>query len=207
MTFGPTLRAVHLVRARAVVLAVVLVATAGCGDEEQADTPSPTGTSVETATSPQRDERMADTARCTHEQDGYSVEYPADWHTNSDDPPTCSFFDPEPIELPERPRDVAGLAAISIDRESVAFSRVTGEDRATRVIERDELEVAGRPAVRRLVEATGEALLPEGRRSYQYLVNLDGETLIATAVDGSGRDFDANRELLDEMMRSLELED
>ncbi len=196
------------VRPLAVVLAVVLLATAGCGDQEQAETtPPPPGTSAETVTSPQRDEQMADTARCTNDQAGYSIEYPADWHTNADEPPTCTYFDPEPIELPERPRDVAGLAAISIRREPVAFSRVTGQDRGTRVIERAELEIARRPAVRRLIEATGQALLPEGRRSYQYLVNLDGQTLIATADGRDDRDFDANRELLDEMMRTLELKD
>lgn len=187
-----------------VALAAVMLAAAGCGDEEQADTAPPTATSAETTTSP-RGEQMAKTTRCTNEQDDYSIEYPADWHTNSGDPPTCEFFDPEPIELPEQPQDVAGLAAISVDREPVAFSRVTGEDAGTRVIERDEVEIAGRPAVRRLIEATGQALLPEGRRSYQYLVKLDGDTLIATADGRDDRAFEANREILDEMMRSLEL--
>lgn len=108
--------------------------------------------------------------------------------------------------VPERPRDVAGLAAISIRRGPVAFSRVTGDDPATRVVERADVEVAGRPAVRRVTESTGEGLLPEGRRSYEYLVDLDGETLIASTLDGGGRDFGANREQLDEMMRSLELQ-
>ena len=187
-----------------VILAAVMLAAAGCGDEEQADTTPPTGTSAQTTTLPRLDQ-MTETTRCTNEQDDYSIEYPADWHTNSDDPPTCEFFDPEPIELPEQPQDIAGVAAISIDREPVAFSRVTGEDPGTRVIERSELEIAGRPAVRRLTEATGQALLPAGRRSYQYLVKLDGDTLIATADGRDDRDFDANRELLDEMMRSLEL--
>lgn len=187
-----------------VVLAAVMLAAAGCGDEEQGATTAPTGTSAETTTSP-RGEEMAETTRCTNEQDGYSVEYPADWHTDSDEPPPCEFFDPKPIELPEQPQDVAGLAVISVDREAVAFSRVTGEDPATRVVERGEVEVAGRPAVRRLIEATGQALLPEGRRSYQYLVKLDGDTLVATADGRDDRDFDANREILDEMMRSLEL--
>ena len=187
-----------------VVLAAVMLAAAGCGDEEQADTTPPTGTSAQTTTSP-RGVQMAQTTRCTNEQDGYSIEYPADWHTNSDDPPTCEFFDPEPIELPEQPQDVAGLAAISVDREPAAFSRVSGEDPGSRVIERGEVQIAGRPAVRRLIEATGQALLPEGRRSYQYLVKLDGDTLVATADGREDRDFEAHREILDEMMRSLEL--
>ena len=67
------------------------------------------------------------------------------------------------------------------------------------------MQIAGRPAVRRLIEATGQALLPEGRRSYQYLVKLDGDTLVATADGREDRDFEAHREILDEMMRSLEL--
>lgn len=179
-------------RRLALLLAVTLLAGAGCADGDEQDTP-------------ERGEQTADTRRCTNEQAGYSIAYPADWHTNPGDvAPTCSYFDPQPIELPELPQDVAGLAAISIRPEPVAFSRVTGEDPATRVLQRGELEIAGRPAVRRLTEATGEGLGPQGRRSYQYLLNLDGETLIATAA-GGGRDFDANRELLDEMMRTLEL--
>lgn len=204
MTRGDVEVVTIALRPLVVVLGAVMLAAAGCGDEEQADTAPPTRTSVATTTSP-RGEQTAGTTRCTNEHDGYSVEYPADWHTNSDDPPTCEFFDPEPIELPEQPQDVAGLAAISVDREPVGFSRVTGQDPATRVIERAEVEIAGRPAVRRLVEATGQALLPEGRRSYQYLVKLDGDTLIATADGRDDRDFAANREILDEMMGSLEL--
>ena len=193
-------------RALALLLALALFAAAGCGDEGT-DTGPSAGTGTQTTAAPEPGEPTAGTQRCTNEQDGYSVEFPADWQTNSDDPPTCSFFDPEPIMVPERPRDVAGLAAISIRREPVAFSRVTGEDPATRVVERADAEVAGRPAVRRVTESTGEGLLPEGRRSYEYLVDLDGETLIASTLDGGGRDFAANRERLDEMMRSLELQD
>lgn len=188
-----------------ILLAVVLFAGAGCGDEER-ETPAATGPATATTAPPQREEETAQTQRCTNEQAGYSVDYPADWHTNPGDVvATCSFFDPEPIQVPER-QDAVGLAAISIRRESVAFSRVTGGDPGTRVIERDEIEVAGRPAVRRLTEATGEALLPEGERGYQYLVDLDGETLIASTSDSGDRNFSDNRDRLDEMMRSLELQ-
>ena len=127
-------------RALAILLSFGLLAAVGCGDDETG-TGSP-ASATQTTAAPEPHEETAQTRRCASEEGGYSVEYPTDWHTNSGEPPTCSFFDPEPVEVPERPRDVAGLATISIRREPVA-----------------------------------------------------------------GRDFDANRDQLDAMMRTLQLED
>lgn len=145
------------------------------------------------------------TASCTNEQDGFSVDYPADWHANDGEvTDACSFFHPEEFELPPS-QEVIGVA-ISIDREPVSFERASGEDPGTDIATSEETEIDGRPAVRMSTVATGGALLEEGTRGYLYLVDLDPETLVASTYDTGDLDLAENSEVLDMMMESLRFE-
>jgi hypothetical protein len=141
--------------------------------------------------------------RCTFEPAGIAVEYPADWQTNDGSVmPACSLFDPQPIDVPwasELPADIA----VAIHLQDVAFERATGTF-GLRVISSEERRVAGRPAVQRLVEQTGDGLLDAGIRTYQYLIDWgDGRTLSAHSHDVGAPDFATKRRVLDEMMARL----
>jgi hypothetical protein len=156
------------------------------------------------ATDPTPEEPTAETAECTNEASGYRVEYPADWHTNdggAGEP--CSFFDPEPVEVPEATEffDVA----VIVSREPVTLDVIAGEDPSRTVLEREETQIAGGRALRMEIEATGQGLLDRGTRSYQVVVDVDGESLIVSTFAVGDLDYGRNKEIVDQMADSLEL--
>ncbi len=205
-----TIRLLLLVSALA-----ALVVVAACGGDADTETVTETETEIQTQTetavvtetvppetSPDEEERLAQS--CENPEAGYAVRYPEGWHSNPGDVASpCSYFHPEPFEVPEA-TEALGMA-ISVSREPVAFNRIAGGDRAIRVVSREETEVDGRRAIARETEATGDALLPAGVRGYQYLVDLDGETLVASTYDVEGLDFERNRSVLDRMAETLAL--
>lgn len=178
---------------------------AGCGADDEVAPPGPPPAEEPVPTEPTAPaEELAQ--RCENEEAGFAVAYPGHWHTNSGDvAPACSFFDPEPFEVPEA-TEAVGVAAIHVYRDPVAFDVVTGEVMGIEILAREEIEVAGRPAVRRETEATGEGLLDAGTRAVEYVVDLGGgETLFASSHDVHGAGFAERVEVLDRMMETLEL--
>jgi len=175
------------------------------GPETVRQTETETETVVETETVEKEPSGGAGLAeRCENPDAGYAVRYPAGWHTNDGSVTApCSFFHPEPFELPEASEPPP--LAVSISREPIALADLTRGSPATRVVAREEVEIAGRPAVRRETESTGDGLLPAGVRGLEYLVDLDGETLVAATRSQGGLDFERNGELLQEMVATLEL--
>lgn len=185
---------------RRLVPLTIAVLLAGCGGEG-ADGDGGATTTVETATTTVD---AAPTKRCENVRDGYAVAYPADWHTNAGDVlPACSYFHPVPFEL--RPGTEALEIAIRVDREPIAFDLFTEPGPTRDEQSREELELAGRPAVRVVYTATGEGLLPRGVRGYEYAVDLDGDTLVLSTLEAGEADFERSREVLDAMAESLEL--
>lgn len=195
-----------------VTLAVVALLGGACGAEQQAsDEPTTTtssapATTITTATT-------ATTAAAepmeTCEASNYRISYPADWSTN--DPARvgpCRFFHPEPFVVPVATEALE--LAVSVGVEAIAYDQAQDSlgPPAARVRSTEDVTVAGRPAVRALVEATGEALLPEGVLSYQYFVDLGDETMVATTMDISAAGtFESNRDVLDEMMATVEFKE
>lgn len=178
-----------------VVIVLAGLPAAGCGGG---------GDGNGVATEPTLEEPAAETADCTNEASGFRLEYPADWHTNDGDVgEPCSFFDPEPIEVPEATEffDVA----VIVSREPVTLDVIAGEDPSRTVLEREETEIAGGRAMRMEIEATGQGLLDRGTRSYQVVVDADGESLIVSTFDVGDLDYGRNKEIVDQMADSLEL--
>ena len=187
---------------RGICLVVAAAVLAGCGNGgDQTTERQETETSGDATTAATT---VEETIQCTNEEDGFTVAYPPDWHTNTGEvAPTCSFFHPEPFDLPEA-SEAVGIA-IRVDREPVAFEDAAGPSPAREVLEREETTVAGRPAVRLEYEATGDGLLDRGTRGVDYLVDLDGETLVASTLDVGGLDFERNVQVLDELVDTIEL--
>lgn len=192
----------------AALAAAALLTACGAGEEAETVTVTETETVVETetvTTAPEEDAEPDELAQaCENDADAYAVRYPAGWHVNAGGvAPRCSYFHPEPFDVPEATE--APPVAISIYREPVAFGDVAGANPGIDIHVSEETEVAGRTAIRREIESTGEALLPAGILGYEYLVDLGGETLIVSTRDFDGLDFERNREILDRMVETLEL--
>jgi hypothetical protein len=144
--------------------------------------------------------------RCSNPRHGYSVSYPAGWHTNSGAVvPLCTAFDPEPIEIPphsEMPFDIS----VVIDVEDVGVDVLTQSSRFERILSSERLTVDRRDAWRVEAEATGEGLPSAGFRSLRFVVDLgDGRTLIATTHDTDSGDYQRDQEVLRRMVQSLDL--
>lgn len=143
---------------------------------------------------------------CTH-PDGIDVDFPASWrHNEGDVLPECSAFHPDEFEVPEAQEffDVAVLLRV----EPVAFSVVAEADDGIgqRELERREVTLSGRDAVRVETVSTGEALLPEGVRATRWMVRFARDaTLIAATHDVADLDYDRNVTVLDAMMERLQM--
>lgn len=142
---------------------------------------------------------------CTNEAAGYTIRYPTGWQTNPGDvTEQCRVFDPAAITLPERSESFDEAIHIRVDR--VPFEQVTDETSISeRQLSRRETTIDGHQAVVVEAESTGQALLPEGIRSYRYAVNLNGQTLIASTYDVQGTQYQRNKQVLDQMINTLDI--
>ena len=156
---------------------------------------------------------------CTNEEFGFTVSYPADWWANEavvpEDPaltpiPACRYFAEEPVELQPNAGLPRGIAVIvDLAEESAGGEPTAGVE----VIERRETDVDGQAATVEEREWTEDTLFQRaGDRNYAYLISLgDGRTLsVSTDTYTSGADSDTyaqHREILDEMMESLDFSD
>jgi hypothetical protein len=186
---------------RQLKLALLLVFVAGCPAEERpADPPGPPAVPDQTT-----EPGEVEMARCTNATVGYEIAFPAEWETNTGEVmPECSLFDPEPIRVEpatELPYDIA----VSIREEPIAFETFTGEMRGRRELTRENTTVGGRRAARMESESTGEGLLPEGIRSYQYIVDLGGSVLLLSTHDIGYPPYHQTVRVLDDMARTLRL--
>lgn len=145
-------------------------------------------------------------ASCTNPA-GFVVHHPADWTVNPGEVvPSCSRFAPGEMTLREA-TDVR-VAAIALSVEPVAFERVTAQrpDETARA----ELTVDGQDAVR-IERVTRDGLYPTGTPLTTYAVRLDDDedgprTLVADTIGLPGADHERNVDVLDAMVRRLELD-
>lgn len=142
------------------------------------------------------------------ETDAYSVRFPGDWHV-ADDPEDepCEWFNPEEFDLPEATEatEVAIHLNHPVDAPFDELVADAAESPAVdQVLRRDDVTVAGHEAVRVETVASGEALLPQGARSYTYFVaDVDGAVMVASTTSLGEGDYEENQAVLDEMMSSL----
>lgn len=142
----------------------------------------------------------------TCEAERYTVEAPADWHVNDGARiGDCRIFHPEPVEIPDMPRDRDLHWAIALDVDDVPFEDIDIEAEADAILSSEETSVDGHRALVYERRSAGEGMIPEGERSYLYLVDLDGQTLIASTYAVGDTDYERDKQLLDRMMGSLAL--
>ena len=144
------------------------------------------------------DALMEDTFDCQNLDDGYQVDFPAEWNANAEDTdvPQCSWFAPTEYET-GGPGQLPDEVAIEI------FVIEGGREYVLEVIDQDSgLIGATQPATRvRLAGNDGE--------QYEYVVQLgptpeEGPNLVARTSSLMGGDYDLNRAVLDRMMATME---
>lgn len=141
---------------------------------------------------------------CSNDLGGYTVNYPNGWMTNSGDVlHACQVFDPRSINLPERSSSFD--EAIHLRFDSIPYEEAADtEDITETILSRRETTVDGYEAVVEESESTGRALLPQGVRSYTYVINLDdGEIMVASTYDIATQNYTRNKQVLDQMISSL----
>jgi hypothetical protein len=167
--------------------------------QTEAATPSPTddgGTpSGFTVTPhPEADSLFLDRDDCENLEDGYRLEFPEEWYTNTEigDVPACSWFSAEFYEVDD-PNEVPDEIAITI--EYVEGDSGSFEDAVSR-----ESVIVG---------STQEATRVEYDDSYLYQVQLgptpeEGPNLVVTTTTEMGGDYELNKAVLDRIMSTME---
>lgn len=182
---------------------ILVLALAGCGGSEERDeTP-------EDAAPPTAAAEPAGQV-CENRIRGLAIRYPAGWHTDAlRVGEACQAFHPEPFQI----RDGTDCCPWALEARPIRepFERVLAgylDERYYRLLAREELEAAGRPAVRVEVEATGEGLYERGTRTYAYLIDRDGETFVVQTIAYPGNEqYEAWRTIADEATTTLRLDD
>lgn len=144
-------------------------------------------------------------AACEDPEVGYRMSYPSDWRTNDGEVvPTCRLFDPQPIEV-EPQTEVPLDIAVAVRTTDVSLETFATEDEAAEVLTSRSTTVDGHEAVVVEARSTGEAMLPEGVRSYRYAVDLGDRRLVAITHDVGEPAYEDTRKVLDQMMDTIDL--
>ncbi len=156
---------------------------------------------------------------CTNEAVGYTVSYPVGWQTNSGEVvKQCQIFDFRSVQLRERSEDFD--EAVYFDLENVPFERIVnapsqglkvisrtetmvGVKRSSTVSEACPKDIGNRRAVVTETESTGLTILPKGVRSYKYLIDFKGKTLIVVTYQVKSQNYQRNKKVLDKMIDSI----
>lgn len=144
-------------------------------------------------------------AECEDPEVGYRMSYPSDWRTNDGEVvPSCRLFDPQPIEVEPQTEVPLGIA-VAVRTTDVSLETFATEDEAAEVLTSRSTTVDGHEAVVVEVRSTGEAMLPEGVRSYRYAVDLGDRRLVAITHDVGAPAYEQTRQVLDQMMDTIDL--
>jgi hypothetical protein len=169
-------------------------------------TPSPTSSGSALPT-PDPTSSVSAFFRCENPADGYAVDVPRDWFANPgivasdglDDVPACRYFAPAEFEVQPN----SGLpSTVAIGFQPATSIPPAGGTEITR----RELTVAGKDAVVREVETGAGGFMPPGTLVYEYYITLDDGSFLWVSTDSSrDGDYADHRQVLDQMMATLEI--
>ena len=144
------------------------------------------------------DSLFLDRDECENREDGYRLEFPEEWYTNTEigDVPACSWFSPTFYEADES-GEVPAEIAITI--EILDGERGYHDD----FISNEEVIVGTTQDAHRVeVESDGTTM-------YEYVVQLgptpeEGPNLLARTDTDMGGDYELNKAVLDRIMATIE---
>lgn len=193
-----------------IVTALIVTACGGGGDgpdgaattSPAATPPAATATAGPTSGTTDGDATADDLTFATCETDAFTIGYPQDWWTNpADAAPECRMYHPEPTEVQGESLHYAVQTYV----DDVEFERVTDDQGPDETLSREETTVDGQAAVVTEARASGDTLAPEGTRRYSYVIDLDGQILVAVTHSVGDTDYERDKTVLDRMVATLEL--
>jgi hypothetical protein len=144
---------------------------------------------------------------CTNPEDGYTLNYPDSWYTNTDigDTPACSWFSPTIYEATEggpRPDEIA--IEIGVFEGAIGFIWVD--------LYTENVTIGGVEGRRYETGMTKDPQQPTNELMYSYLAYLEpeqpeGRKLWAFTGSEYGGDYELNRAVFDRIMASLRFTD
>ncbi|MEO5986478.1 MAG: hypothetical protein ABIW50_02460, partial [Candidatus Limnocylindria bacterium] len=162
-------------------------------------TPAPGGFGI--PSNPTADALFLVRDECRNPQDGYQLEFPEDWWTNTaiGKVPACSWFSPTFYQVPD--------PAVVPDEIAIEIFVVQGDrGYVRRILSREEIIVGGtQDAVRLEIDGTADG---SDGGSYEYVVQLgptleSGPNLVARTDTAMGGTFDITKGVLDRMMATI----
>jgi hypothetical protein len=144
------------------------------------------------------DALFAERFSCENLDDGYRVEFPAEWNTNAElgGVSPCSWFAPTEYET--------GDPGQLPDEVAIEIFVIEGErEYLLEIIDQDSGFIGATQPATRFRVAGNDA------EQYEYVVQLgptpeDGPNLVARTSSLMGGDYDLNRAILDRMMATME---
>lgn len=151
---------------------------------------------------PEADALFLDRDECTNPQDGYRLQFPDDWWTNTEIArfPACVWFSPtfyEVVDETQRPDEIA-----------IELFRVDGDyGWTTEEFTREDVAVGTQRGVRAEIAGTAEDAV--NGTTYLYVVQLgptpeEGPNLVARTDTDMGGDYALNKAVLDRIMATIE---
>ena len=199
------------------------VASTASGEATPSATPEPTATATPTPEpseagptvapsvgtggftvmpNPTADSLFLERDECTNRQDGYQLQFPEDWWTNTEIArfPPCVWFSPTFYEVEDetqRPDEIA----IEI------FWLDGGRGYLTESISHEDVMVGTQSAIRTEVVGTPDDMTDGA--SYEYVIRLgptpeEGPNLVARTDTDMGGDYELNKAVLDRIMATIE---
>lgn len=166
---------------------------------------NPAGFSV--LPNPDADALFVDRDECENLEDGYRLQFPEDWYTNTEigDVPACSWFSPTFFEV-RHPDEVPAEIAITVEYMEGDFGAID------EVVSHEEVVVGGTQVASRAEwrGAEGEGgMHPADWMMYAYQVQLgptpeEGPNLVVLTTTESGGDYELNKAVLDRIMATIE---
>jgi hypothetical protein len=169
------------------------------------ETPPSTGGGFELIANPEADALFLDRDACENRRDGYRLQFPDDWYTNTEyrDYPPCVWF--SPTDYDTTGDEVPPEVAITIEWVPGDVGSFQEE------LSREEGEVSLQPAVRMELAGSGTdgSEFPPEWRAYRYVIQLgptpeEGPNLVVTTTNEMGGDYELNKAVLDRLMATIE---
>lgn len=144
---------------------------------------------------------------CTNNDLGYQVSYPQGWQSNRGEVlAPCQVFDPVSATVPANTESTEKAIYLRVE-QNTPYDLAAKENLGERHLSLQDLTIQGNEAVAVESESTGKAMLPEGLRSYSYIVDLGDRIMIAITYDIPGNNYQENKQILDRMMETIEFEE
>jgi hypothetical protein len=183
-----------------------LAPTASPSVAPSASLPPPSGDGFAVTPDPAADALFLERDACENLQDGYQLQFPDDWYTNTEirDVPACSWFAPEFYTVDDFD-EIPDEIAITIEwtpADSGSFEELLSTETGI---------VGGQSAVRaEWAGAQGDGgQMPADWRMYRYQIQLgptpeEGPNILVTTTTDMGGDYELNKAIMDRMMATIE---